>query len=188
EPVTDAGHRLDVALTGGLFAQRAAQRRDAVVQVVLFDDGIGPDAAHQLVFRQQPAGVFDQKSQRVEHLRAQSHCLAGAQKTSLAHVEAEVAEFIDRPGVESHFSELSANVHSGDRTRLRGARPNSRVMSRRMSRPSILRKARRGERSISMKAVAAAVIVAATCGMPAYAQNRTVAVRVYDSVGLSAAF
>ena len=60
ETIAHSRHRLDVALTCGLFAHGPAQYRDVVIEVVLLDHAIGPDAAHQLVFGEQASGVLYQ--------------------------------------------------------------------------------------------------------------------------------
>ena len=72
KPISDARHRFDVgSVRSRLFAERAPERQDVVIEVVLFDRRVGPDALHQFLLRQQAAGVFDQHAQRVEHLRAE---------------------------------------------------------------------------------------------------------------------
>jgi len=55
----------------GLIAQRLAQRGDVLVQVVLFDEGIGPDGLKQLLLGNHAAGVERQVSENIQTLRGE---------------------------------------------------------------------------------------------------------------------
>jgi len=124
EPVADARHRLDVALPGRPIAERPPQRRDVVIEVVLFNGRVGPDALHQLVLRQQAARMFDQQAQGVEYLRAEGHGAALVEEPALAYLEAKRPEFVGSGRLHRHFRKLSEKVHSGYRTPRSGLAPN----------------------------------------------------------------
>ena len=74
-----------------------------MIQVVLFDDGVGPDALHQLIFGEQTPGLLEEHAERVEHLVGQRNGLTLAQEAPFADVEPECAEFVDGTAVTSHL-------------------------------------------------------------------------------------
>jgi hypothetical protein len=58
-------------MLAGTLAQRPAQDRDVLVQVVFFDHDVGPDGFEQRRLFHHFAAVFDQVEQRVEGLDGQ---------------------------------------------------------------------------------------------------------------------
>ena len=92
-----------------------------MIQVVLFDDRVGPDALHQLVLRQQPAGVLHQHAQRVEDLRAQRHGAPVLEQPAFADFEAKRPEFVGRAGAVgiSESFQKTFRVAKGRRDRSR---------------------------------------------------------------------
>ncbi|HKJ75114.1 MAG TPA: hypothetical protein VKA19_13450 [Alphaproteobacteria bacterium] len=56
-------------MIAGRLAQGATQGDDALAEIVLFDDAVGPHRFHQLFFMKQLTRVLDQEKQRVERAR-----------------------------------------------------------------------------------------------------------------------
>ena len=76
--------------------ERLAQRRDLHLQVVLFDDPAGPDAAHQLVLAQDRAARVDQRDEHVEGAPAQLERDAVCEQFAALPQQPETAELDDR--------------------------------------------------------------------------------------------
>src|SRR5688572_23619115 len=69
ESVTPSGNRNDEAVLAQLLAEGAAQGRNILSEVVLFDDGAAPDRAQQLVLGHGLPGVQDQMHERFDRHR-----------------------------------------------------------------------------------------------------------------------
>src|ERR671910_2940123 len=69
ESVTPSGNRDDEAVLAQLLAEGAAQGRNILSEVVLFDGGAGPDRAQQLVLGHRMSGVQDQMHERFDRRR-----------------------------------------------------------------------------------------------------------------------
>jgi hypothetical protein len=94
-----------------VLSQGPAQDGDVVVEIVLFDRAVGPDALHQLVLGEQASGVLDEHLQRVEHLGSQRHGPAFAQQPAFADLEAKGTELEDRASIGRHSRKVSEKVH-----------------------------------------------------------------------------
>ena len=71
EPVAPSWNRDDVTVFSSFFTERAAQRGNALVQVVLFDSSFGPNCPHECFFAENHVGMLHQINERVECLRCQ---------------------------------------------------------------------------------------------------------------------
>jgi len=71
KPVTSSWNRNNVTVLGSFFAEHAAQRGDALIQVVFFNNSVGPDCPDKGFFGENFVGMLDQINQRVESLRPQ---------------------------------------------------------------------------------------------------------------------
>jgi len=69
EAVAVARHSDDVAILTSGLAERASQRRNALREVVLLDEGVRPERTHQFIFSKHPTPVAHEEKQRVEDLR-----------------------------------------------------------------------------------------------------------------------
>jgi hypothetical protein len=96
ESVTPSGDRDDEAVLAQLLAEGAAQGRNILSEVVLFDDGAGPDRAQQLVLGHRLSGVQDQMHERFDRLRHQLHGRAvRIDELAPDHVQAVAMELTD---------------------------------------------------------------------------------------------
>jgi hypothetical protein len=68
------------------------QLRNAVVQIVVFDDGVRPNRLHEGVLAHEFAGILHQHTQSIEQLSAETDFVAFAEQPSLVHIEKIVAE------------------------------------------------------------------------------------------------
>ena len=58
-----------------------------MVEVVVFDDAVGPEPLHQLVFADKAAVVFDEDAEGVEDLGTKRNQLAGARQAAFGDVQ-----------------------------------------------------------------------------------------------------
>ena len=72
--------------------QQLAQLRNALVKIVIFDDGIRPDGLHECVFAHEFAGILHQQAKRVEKFAPKADLLVVTKKPSLGHVKDVVAK------------------------------------------------------------------------------------------------
>jgi len=113
------------------FAKQASQRADALIEVVLFDHGVGPHRLHEPILVVQLAGVPDEEQQQVERARRERYPRAVAGKhDALGRVDAQSAGLVAR-GVLGH-----GHDRSKDLSVFRGFQSKSRIPkdSRRRSR------------------------------------------------------
>src|SRR4030095_12523801 len=68
--------------------------RDAIVQIVVFDDGVRPYGLHEGVFAHKLAGILHQHTKSVEQLAPQADFLVVTKQPSLIHVEEVIAKEI----------------------------------------------------------------------------------------------
>jgi hypothetical protein len=73
EAVAAAGHGHDVAPSVRALAERLAQHRDVLRQVVLLDRRVGPERGHQLVLGEHAPAPLDEDDEGVEDLAGQRH-------------------------------------------------------------------------------------------------------------------
>ena len=95
EAVAAPRHRHDVAVLTLSLPERPAQRGDILREVVLLDEGVRPEGAHQLLLAEHLPGMPHEVDQRVEDPRRERHGLALPPQHPLAGVEAEVVELVD---------------------------------------------------------------------------------------------
>jgi len=69
ESIAAPRDRGDVARLGGVIAERASEHEDALRQVRVLDDGVGPHAGYQIVFFDRSAAMFEQDVEDIECLR-----------------------------------------------------------------------------------------------------------------------
>lgn len=69
--------------------------RNILREVIFFDDGVGPQGAHDFVFFYDSVGVLDQVKEGVEDFGREGDRLAAAQELAFGGVDAEVGEFVD---------------------------------------------------------------------------------------------
>ena len=67
-----------VLLPGRLLAERLPKHRYVVVEVVFFDDRVGPDRLQQLLLGHEPSGILDQHAEGIEHLQPQGDSFRAA--------------------------------------------------------------------------------------------------------------
>src|SRR5216683_549204 len=103
ETVACAGDGSDVAVLAARLSEDAAKGGDVLVEIVLFDGGIGPDGAHELPLVEHLTLVGDEKEQGVEDLGREGDLVAGAEEKALAGVDAEVSEVV---GVRLGFAQV----------------------------------------------------------------------------------
>ena len=83
-------------MLGGALAQHTAQNGNVLIQIVLLDDGVRPDRAHQFILVQHTSRVLNQVHQRVKCLRRNRDRTAiASQQEAPAGIQAELTEFID---------------------------------------------------------------------------------------------
>src|SRR5262245_19560560 len=70
------------------------QLRNAVVQIVVFDDGVRPNRLHEGVLAHEFAGILYHHAQSIEQLSTETHFFAIAKQSSLVHIQKIVAEAI----------------------------------------------------------------------------------------------
>lgn len=87
-----ARHRLDVSRILRAFAQQLAQQKDLLTEVRFFDDRVGPDAAHEIVLRDDPAGLLDQNREGVERPDGDRDRLLAAEQAPRAWIKPEWPE------------------------------------------------------------------------------------------------
>ena len=68
-------------------------------QVGLFDEGVRPEALHQLLFFNQSTAVLDQYQQRVKGFWRQRHHRTVTQQKTFRHIQAKWTEFIEAFGI-----------------------------------------------------------------------------------------
>ncbi len=68
-------------------------RKDA-----LFDEGVGPYLCQQLRFRQQPAGLRDERHEQIVRFRRETDRRIPARQRSAGRIERELAERVDLGG------------------------------------------------------------------------------------------
>ena len=103
EAVAPARHGLDVAAAVAAVAQRLAQQRDVLREVVLFDEGVGPEPADDLVLLDDVPAALDEEEEGVEGLGRERDGLAGAEQAALRHLQTKRAEFVKKPGLLAHL-------------------------------------------------------------------------------------
>ena len=79
-----------------------SQRRYLNLQIVLFDDDLGPDAREQLVFGDKLAGALDQRQQHIECAGTGGHRLAIGQQAPLARLDNKAPETVLAGDVLAH--------------------------------------------------------------------------------------
>ncbi|HEV7995173.1 MAG TPA: hypothetical protein VGP52_02825 [Stellaceae bacterium] len=104
ELVAASGDRADQL---ALRPKGGAQRRDMRLQIVFFDDPVGPDAAHQHVFADDRSAGFDQSCQHVEGAPADLDRAAVGKQFAAVRRKPEPTELDD-------CRTLGAGHHAGD--------------------------------------------------------------------------
>lgn len=89
-PSPGDGSQVPVAATS--VTERSTQRGDLNLEIALLDEGMGPDAGHEVALADQLAGALDQRDQDVQGAAAQTHGLAGFQQESPCREEIEWPE------------------------------------------------------------------------------------------------
>jgi hypothetical protein len=85
---------------------------NAVIQIIVFDNGVRPYGFHESVFSHQFAGVLYQEAKSVEEFASQADFFVATKQPSLVHVEDVVAKEV--PG---HFSkDAGIGGQQGSRT------------------------------------------------------------------------
>src|SRR5262249_2159828 len=109
EAKASAGNRNDVLVLARTLAQYAADGRNALTEIVLFDDGVRPDSLYQGSLADQLTGVLDEMEQRIECPRSQGERppVDFEEELTLLRIEPEVAKLVDGPSVRWRHCEFS---------------------------------------------------------------------------------
>lgn len=91
----------------GCISEGLAQHENVLAQVRLFDEGVGPELAHQLVFGDDLAIIPEQDEESLENLWSDRDRSAPAQQELLLRVDPEFAELVQKRGISRH---LNTNV------------------------------------------------------------------------------
>src|ERR1039458_5361516 len=95
EAIALPGNGCNKAVLAASLPKDAAQRGNHLVQIVLFDDGIGPDSHHQVFLFDHLAIARNQQKERVEGFRRDGDETLPAKQQTLSGVNAEVRELED---------------------------------------------------------------------------------------------
>src|SRR5438552_835692 len=93
ELVTPAGHGRNIAVVPERLAERLAESRNVLIEIVLLDDSVRPQCGHKFVLGDNPAAVRQKVKKRVVNLRLERYVTAiRCEKQSASSVENEIAE------------------------------------------------------------------------------------------------
>ena len=92
ESIAVPRRRHDVTVVGPALAERPAQRRYGLVEVVLLDKSSGPDREKQLLFWHEPVPVCDKHGEGIERLRTERDCHAVLEQQAPGGIHREFAE------------------------------------------------------------------------------------------------
>ena len=94
EAIAAPRHSLNKLWSVGALAERFSQQRNVLRQIAFFDEGLGPDFLHQIVFGNGPAIVFQQRNQYVECFGREWNELLLTQEHSLVRLQAESPKLV----------------------------------------------------------------------------------------------
>jgi hypothetical protein len=95
EAIAFAGDGSDVTILAAGFAEDAAEGRDVLIEIVLFDRSVWLDGAHQLFFVEHLAVVCNEEDEGIEDLGSERDLVGIAEENSPAGVDAKISELID---------------------------------------------------------------------------------------------
>ena len=98
---------LDHRVAVPVLVQNLPEREDLERQVGFLDDGVGPQRLDECRFLNQVAAVLYERDEEVEWFRRKRDRLSATEQPSLAWIELEGAEVVDRKSV-SHDSGTNA--------------------------------------------------------------------------------
>src|ERR1700682_2283365 len=92
--VAMAGDRHDVPMVARRFAQDLSKGGDIPIEIAFLDDGVAPDALHQLFLEENLTLALDQQQQDFEGFWRQRYGFAATQKKTFAGIDAKGAELV----------------------------------------------------------------------------------------------
>src|SRR5215469_3253965 len=87
-------HGHDETVVVGTFTECLAKARDIAGEVVLFDDSIGPDESHELVFFHHPPTIAHQDKEDVERFGGKRKHVASSQQQAPSRIQLKFAELV----------------------------------------------------------------------------------------------
>src|SRR6185503_18055818 len=94
EAVSATRYSLDKLRPSGSLAECFSQERDVLSEISFLDEGVRPDALHQVVLGHDLPAVLYESNQYVENFRRERNQFTFAQQDAFRDFEAETAEFV----------------------------------------------------------------------------------------------
>src|SRR5580704_11234396 len=95
ETVAAPRHCDDITAFAGNLLQSLPEYKDRLCQVGLLNEGVRPDALHQVFLENHLLAVSDQGQQGIEGLRLQRNWLVVAQKQTLTEIDPKRTELVE---------------------------------------------------------------------------------------------
>jgi hypothetical protein len=97
KPISPAGDGGDEAMAirdSAIGGERFPQDKNILREIGFFDEGVGPDGLHQLIFEDDLLAVTNENQQGVEGLQLQRNRLVIAQEEALFGIQPKRAELV----------------------------------------------------------------------------------------------
>jgi hypothetical protein len=109
EAVTVARDSLYILVTLRGFAQHFPEQRDALCQIVILYEAVGPDLLHQFFFPKQTPLILDQQHQHIEGFGGQLLALPLTKQETLFHIYTKTPELVEAPCLTFHNCTVEAH-------------------------------------------------------------------------------